>query len=473
MEEFKSYLESELKPFDFNISTNLTRIAHHNGGDENPIIDQKYSIPISISTGQGKLVAELFECEDEQEVYRTILNVQASDNWPALLYFKTKSQWLVYCLYQNKDNSKVIVRTNAYGRKSFNIRFDTDERTSVGQGMHDTTIEEIVKEIKIFVTSGPEALFKNSLLAAVQRWFTGKNAIKENELKERVMTFLETLSESSFSIGELKFSLKPEWENRLFQAILGKVSEDKVIRFTSLNSLWRIMQSQTHTMLSIVCMNDKTECYYASQYLNNGQDDFLSHEANENFNNYITSLSVCGEYDLTMWRLYGDNTHGIAIEYSFDKTLPDNFYLAPVSYADTDNPKRHTALDFVNFLTTEEIKAFHHKFALKQWSVWQHFFKSADYSIEKEVRLLYCPEIIPAYKDWILTSGSNIFTPMVKFPLDEKNAQLPVFPLKISKIILGPNCPEQEVNKAMLKSLLSDMDKKIEVEVIEQSLYRP
>jgi len=462
----ESVIRKELEPLGLVVSIDEKRNAHDE--DEDGVYPYEYTVPISVRTSEGTLVVDICECENEKNM-RMIQSARSSTETPVFLFLKNGEQWQGCFLYRNYSHEDSFTRVNNYGIKKMSFNIDKDQIASIDKSMWKTTFSEIIQEIKHYFIPGIETQLKEALRKETEAWFAKKDL---NELASRVQNFICNLQDkSAFWVGESTFSLKPEVENQLFQSILGNVPQKScLIRFSSLGSLCRILQTQTHTMLSVVCMNDKTECTYASQYLDKGQDNLLPSVANVGFNNYITSLSVCDENDLTMWRLYGDGSKGVALVYSLEGTLPSNFYLAPVSYAEKDDSTIHHALEFVSFLMCGQIVGFHRKFVLRQWNIWQHFFKSADYYIEREVRLLYCPENIPVYNDWILTQG-NVFTPIIKLPLDDKNGLC--YPLKINKIILGPNCPEKEVNKAMLESLLDDMDKNIKVEVFEQSLYRP
>ena len=89
---------------------------------------------------------------------------------------------------------------------------------------------------------------------------------------------------------------------------------------------------------------------------------------------------------------------------------------------------------------------------LKRFSVWQHFFKPYEYSVEHEVRLLFQNECQnqenndygsnhrpPFRRKWIHDSSYNIIAPIVTFDITSANN---AFPLVLDKVILGPKLKE-------------------------------
>ena len=64
---------------------------------------------------------------------------------------------------------------------------------------------------------------------------------------------------------------------------------------------------------------------------------------------------------------------------------------------------------------------------------------------------------IPKIKtDWVLTYTHTILNPIIDFQLNSS-----VFPIQLKEIMLGPKCPEQEINKVQLEEMLRQKRKHI------------
>ena len=146
-----------------------------------------------------------------------------------------------------------------------------------------------------------------------------------------------------------------------------------------------------------------------------------------------------------MWRLYGKDGKGVCLEYEVDQSRIDNnkFFFAPVSYG---NENGHPELEFIKGLRHWEKNGWH--FELKRWYIWKHFFKSHLFKEEKEVRLLF---VLNDNKksdevEWIMDSTHNIVSRICKFSIDGGK-----LPLTLSKVIIGPKCPDQASNLDQFK----------------------
>lgn len=264
---------------------------------------------------------------------------------------------------------------------------------------------------------------------------------------ENVETLWGLFSEGNLEYDEKSASmwLKSAAEDEFFKILLqqnkGDVAYNHVCRYTSLNSLFLAMKGGNHVMCSITCMNDKGETSYADKYVGYGAFANSVNSVKENNDCFI--LSCCNvemEDNLTMWRLYGNDGKGVCLEYEYDLSKVDNkeFFFAPVSYGKQMN--EHPALDFIK-------KIRHWKdngwcFELKRWYIWKHFFKSHLFKEENEVRLLYIwTEKSPDMVEWIMDASNNIASRICLFPIASGR-----LPLKLTKAIVGPKCPEQASN---------------------------
>lgn len=273
-----------------------------------------------------------------------------------------------------------------------------------------------------------------------------------------VNVFIEQLRITDFVQNNNKFSFTEEKERKFMGYLLGHYSKDSLCRYTSMAGLFRTLDSKKHSMVCLVGMNDKGETDYVHHYMRNkGNQDYLSTPVSKLNDLFI--LSCCDEQkedDLTMFRLYGDDSRGVCLKYGIkgeDKNK--EFFIAPVSYANADGS--HPKLDF--FMAVSQIVQFRHSDA------WLHFFKSYDYQVENEVRVLY--ERNNRNKKWVNISSYGIICPVVEF--DEND-----FPLSLDKILLGPNCPEKNVNISQIETMVLEKNIAIKygVSLSEKDSYR-
>ena len=96
-------------------------------------------------------------------------------------------------------------------------------------------------------------------------------------------------------------------------------------------------------------------------------------------------------------------------------------------------------------------------FEVRNLNSWLHFFKPAEYAIEEEIRLLYeMPDVDmleSLHGKWILNSENGIIAPVVSFSVEKKNCQ---FPFVLSRIVLGPNLQERNINKEQLRLMIKN-----------------
>lgn len=261
-------------------------------------------------------------------------------------------------------------------------------------------------------------------------------------------------------------------EDVFFLNLLGNINpQTRLLRYISLSALNRLITSNTQSMLSVVSMNDRSEIDYTEDYFKRvlkGNSSYWQ-TIEDPLNTYILSCMESEHDELTMWRLYGDDTKGACLVYSIDSDLTNNseYVLAPLSYADKNY--KHRELNLIYDMMTRGIKnnkkGIRIKFVLRRWNIWKHFFKPYDYHVEKEVRLLYRHNRTTEGKKWIL-SNLDIFTPLIEFSGYKNEENKKRLPLKIEKILLGPNFPETSLNKDILTKLMEEWQSSI---IIEQS----
>lgn len=295
-----------------------------------------------------------------------------------------------------------------------------------------------------------------------------------SELKEYIDSLLAEDISGMIEIApfELAWNLRSDFEQDLFTSLVGKCTETKLCRYTTLDSLFRILSNKKMSMCGIACMNDRSECYYVDHYLKESYhqrvSDFSLDEVRMLNNFFILSCSdMTMEDNLLMWRMYAKEATGVCLDYTVDiSRIKKPFYLAKVSYAQKDG--FHPELEFIRDCMNISIQG--RRFRFKNLSLWKHFFKQYEYKDECEVRLLYAQTDYSKYK-WIKTSD-HIMCPVVEFNLKDPDS----FPLTLSKVILGPKSPENDTNVSQIRLLLDcqsiTTDKNFTVDFSIISSYR-
>lgn len=254
-----------------------------------------------------------------------------------------------------------------------------------------------------------------------------------------------------------KILLTPDTEERLFDALLGVYKKKAVCRFTSLNSIFRTINTGKQSMCSIVAMNDKSETSYVGEYFkfkkwNFNKMPYLQSGPNDWNNSFITSCcDIDQENDFTMLRMYADDAKGVCIKYKvLDLRQFPGFILRKVSYQRKDGT--HPELDIIIGLLSINVNGY--TTALPSMSIWQHFFKPKEYDFEKEVRLLYRKDkggIQPNETFWILNDEFNIVSPLVNFEVTTAHN---TYPLQLEGMTLGPKMREADINSRQFSHLL-------------------
>ncbi len=186
-----------------------------------------------------------------------------------------------------------------------------------------------------------------------------------------------------------------------------------------------------------------------------------------------------------MWRLYGDDGKGVCLVYERNEdssVMSEGFECRKVSYEGSD---AFSTIDDIS-----KIKLYGFQLEWRRLDLWGLFVKSKQFAIEEEVRLLYhhkqntkvsleqdaCPEnssteeaVTKAPENprikWVLNGCYDIIIPVALF-------EPRTFPLRLKKIILGPNISEPEVNKIQIKTLLERKGINVTVEISNIKDYR-
>lgn len=317
---------------------------------------------------------------------------------------------------------------------------------------------EIVHRTKEYCETVPSSLdvdlIKEELL---KRFDEGPEFKRKKEVRP---VFEESLQ--SLSWIERRCYIDYRAEDALFLKMLGMKEVDKICRYTSMDGLFKMIERRKQNMCSIVSMNDPNEIDYADSWMSWKTKLFRNKQIIEIDNSiYLLSCSDNDKLDdLTMWRLYGDDARGACLEYEivydgfFDNNCQRNrFFLAPVNYGESD--KVHPELEFINHMQSEPLNKGWY-FTFSRWYVWKYFFKSYNYSSEKEIRLIYLSNKgIKEERQWYKDQSNGIFNRMVLFPIANGGN---TFPVKIKKIILGPKSPLKEKNREQIIYMLENCE---------------
>ena len=230
-----------------------------------------------------------------------------------------------------------------------------------------------------------------------------------------------------------------ETTNRFFCKLLEpRERVSTVYRYTSLKTLFEILKRKKYRLNGIVGMNDPTEIDYFEDYVG---EDFFNFSHKDKNDIFISSCSALGD-DLTMWRLYGDSAKGVCIEFNVEGN--DVFFLKQmVSYA--NEQKKDEKLEIIKQLIEMN-------FELKGLEKWKHFFKPYEYRVEREYRILFENKFKEndENRSWVITNDNNILNPVYDIDLRGK-------PMSMTKIILGPKCPEKDTNERQIRTLMSEL----------------
>lgn len=264
--------------------------------------------------------------------------------------------------------------------------------------------------------------------------------------------------------------LDPEWCRDQLEPLSGT----QICRYSSLDSLFSTLKYGTLRMNGLPGMNDKDEGLLAWNIIY-GTDNTENEENKRRkglINNaFIVSFSSEKKIDdLTQWRLYGDDARGVCCIYSVDiNAVKDRFFLHPVKYIKKPNEKEEVSDELLQLF----IKHVKQQSDLDYFDLSPaiFFYKLDVFKSEDEVRLLVDNKETAAYKspkyrrDWLLTNSNRIPNPYIDVPLDS-------MPLKLEKILLGPNMNDIDTIQVQLETMLKQLSIKAIVEPSKIIGYR-
>ena len=322
-------------------------------------------------------------------------------------------------------------------------------------------IEILISPSQIRIYKKDRDLVANIILEAAYKYFDKESDLLTLLNEKSFITHIHFDSNTNSFYFFDKRSGTSSFENKVFNAMFGEFKEKEICRYTSLNSLYSSLNNISFRMSGLVGMNDKSEVNYVDTYLNGIEKPLIKEHHNTITainTRYITSCSNINNVDnLTLWRLYSEDSKGVCL--IFDTRLDnlgDYVLLQKVKYADKDG--MHKELEFLKEVKLEVERMTGFDFEFKKIGYWKHFFKPYEYSIEEEIRLLIIDnKSLPKLRtDWVMTYSHSILNPIIDFRLNIKE-----FPIQLKRIVLGPKCPEQEINKVQIEELIRRKKKEI------------
>lgn len=246
-------------------------------------------------------------------------------------------------------------------------------------------------------------------------------------------------------------------ENKIFRLLLKDDKPlSKVYRYTTLSTIYSMLNYNSFRMNCLVGMNDTTEVNYAENYITGTNRDYSqAHwQTVDAYNRRFISSCSLKDDDLTQWRLYADDSKGVCLVLNVNEELLNSkFVLKRISYSKKDCT--HPELDLIKSIIATIKDRLHVDFVFRTLSTWRHFFKPYDYAVEEEVRLLFVSNEDSVKKGWLLTASHSILNPFVEFKLNDND-----LPLQLTEVMFGPKCPEKEINLKQFEQFTRELRKK-------------
>lgn len=258
-------------------------------------------------------------------------------------------------------------------------------------------------------------------------------------------------------------------EIALFNHLLPPIDDKTICRYTTMNTLFNTINNCTHRMFAVEGMNDIEDCNYLwNKLYEEAQKEAFMPADNTVY--LLSCTSMAKKDDLTMWRLYADDTRGVCLIYRINTNANknDGFYLRKVLYGD-ENTVLSRLKGLVHYSGSQDMPTF----IFNLWPLWGAFFKDDQYQVEDEIRLVYIPSMqdddVKENTNWVITDANQILNQYVDFSLKNKSS----FPLLLEKILVGSGNPSQQLNVKQLGRMIKENKLNIEVEDSKIKNYRP
>ena len=353
-------------------------------------------------------------------------------------------------VFENTPASLSIVY---WGIKELYYLYRADDNTYINGIINKTeseNLDDVIAAIK-------DASVKNPSGAANQIGTLDTANQHESPVKEYNLKFRE------------EKVLDPEW----CREKLGLFS-DEICRYTSLEYLFSILRYGCFRMNGLPGMNDKFEGLFAWNIINDEQrltTEVIKKRKGLINNAFIVSFSHIKKLDdLYQWRLYGEESKGVCCVFSIkEDKIKDRFFLHQVKYIEA--PKKGQSPSDSILAELKQYVDNQSDLDNSDLSPIIYFYKNASYASEEEIRLLVDNKNTSAYdsfpyrREWLLTNSNKIPNPYIDVPLKD-------FPLKLERILLGPNMNDVDTIQAQLETMLEQQDIDAKVELSNIDSYR-
>ncbi|WP_400073772.1 DUF2971 domain-containing protein [Zobellia russellii] len=410
------------------------------------------------------------------------------NRWFDVVIYKGNNPLAVFEIKSSLGNKNILATATDQVRSSLSItnaRFGvvTDNETFYIYDRNEKEIdfieasfEDVIGKITNVKNVQINQKIKRQILSIIKesaQIYLSKNSEISDFLKdEKIISKIKFDSNRNSFYFEDRLKNIKSFENQFFNKIFGEFLETKICRYTTLDTLFSMLNYLSFRMNGLVGMNDKSEVNYVDNYLNGVERPLskMHHTTVIALNKrYITSCSKINRKDeLTLWRLYADDGTGVCLVFNIKReNLNDKVLIQRVKYADQNG--NHPELDFLKHIRegVEALTGF--TFEFRNIGLWKHFFKPYDYAIEEEVRLLIIedPSLNPLDSNWVKTFTHSIINPFIDFQLNNS-----VFPIHLSEIILGPKSPEQDSNIVQLQEMIRRKRNHIIAKKLDSDLKR-
>ena len=276
------------------------------------------------------------------------------------------------------------------------------------------------------------------------------------------------VTDIQYDLASECFVLKEDVERLLLKDIMPQkaLAPDKIAKYTTLDTLVAILESGKMRMNSIVSMNDKTETDFLEEYIRNYKEDYEDGDGLDKYlfadKEFITSFTTRID-DLDMWRLYGDNAHGVCMVFERINKEDDGLY--EISYVGAESRTLEKIMKLQDTLKAKNIR-----FRMNLLKKFQHFIKHADFASEKECRLLVNSEKV---NGWFVNRENGILTPFIERSIGNDNKpDVEKYPFRLSEIIVGPSSKEKLINVMQIFYMVAQKQYSLSVSVSKIFSYR-
>ncbi len=271
------------------------------------------------------------------------------------------------------------------------------------------------------------------------------------------------------------YCFSPDVEDFIFAKYhIQAAKSSNFCKYTSLGTLLCILNSGKMRLNSIATMNDPTETQKLfSEGCNFICENETPDDSKKMANNYYLTSFTCSSYDqfeedLNMWRFYGDDAEGVCLVF---EPLIEDHRVFEVNYDDLYSTELMKIKTFLTVLKEEGIR-----FCIQSYVDKLLFIKPKEFHTEKESRLIIGTMDQPEYAVY----SNNIVTPYIERNLtynkDEADSSCnTTFPLKLIRIILGPEMKNKEINKLNLESMIQSKSlfkNRVSVDISKLKCYR-